>query len=62
MSEWQPIETCPIETPVLVVDKGVVQHAIVQTYDDGSWSCLADGESWEDFHPSHWQPLPPPPK
>jgi hypothetical protein len=61
MSEWMDIETCPIEEPVLVVLDGIVQHAVLFRYGDESWfdaSC----DPWEDFHPSHWMPLPPPPE
>lgn len=61
--KWNKIATCPLETPVLVVESGVVQHAVVQRYDDGVWFQAGDvyGDPWEDFYPTHWMPLPDPP-
>ena len=60
MNEWQPIETCPQDTPVLVVANNVVQHAVVSIV-DGYWGSVMEGDIWDDFHPTHWMPLPYPP-
>ena len=63
--DWQPIETAPINTPLLVWHPGLGM---------GGWNVMRfDGEEWREtahdgralkggYEPSHWQPLPPPPK
>jgi len=62
---WQPIETAPKDgTYVLVygyrshVD-GSVMHVVRWTKGDG-WA--ADGDDLGEQKPTHWMPLPPPPK
>jgi hypothetical protein len=60
---WQPIETCPLNTPVLTVYQGVVQQMVCELWSDGSWSETLDGDPLTEYTPSHWMPLPePPPK
>lgn len=59
---WQPIETAPTLTPILVVESGVVQYAAVQLYQDGSWMDLVTEDVCENFRPTHWMPLPEPPE
>jgi hypothetical protein len=65
MTEWQPIETAPVDnSPVLLWDREryvVGRHAAHYTlnawvvgYDEGG-AILAD-------NPTHWHPLPDPPK
>lgn len=73
--EWQPIETAPKETEILVgryVDK---EWRICQSghyYEPGNyleneppgwfWSCDWDnGSVTDDEGPTHWMPLPEPP-
>lgn len=66
MSEWRKIETAPKDgTPVIVLVDGV---AIEGRHREYGWSyaalnshgcgCCADG----DPDPTHWMPLPAPPK
>lgn len=68
MSEWQPIETAPMDgTPILLY--GPYEDISVAKWGPG-WSCLADGRhaiAWQsdfgteyiDFScPTHWMPLP----
>jgi hypothetical protein len=63
--EWQPIETAPKDgTPVLGyrdVD-GVMATVYWTTW--GGWSLVAPGGYAEedDWEPTHWMPLPDPPK
>lgn len=52
---WQPIDTAPINTYVLVVYEGTVMIAIRK---GGLWNC---GVQWA-FQPTYWMPLPLPPK
>lgn len=69
MSEWQPIETAPKNKRFLAVDKERAQ------YDDGWAVCDYNGyggylnvcgvggyEIETDIRPTHWMPLPEPPK
>lgn len=70
--EWQPIETAPKKTAVLVFMGGEVYEGVL-TWEEGyekyaGWSfpfadahgcgCCAGGND----HPTHWMPLPAPPK
>lgn len=63
--EWQPIETAPRDVRVLIRFRcGHVEDATIHPCsDDGGWIyCLFDGEQLMDTHPTHWMPLPNPPK
>jgi hypothetical protein len=73
MSEWQPIETAPFETPILIFayewkDGPTIICAAIkrkETKDWHSWVAIgATGYEWEnDFEkPTHWMPLPSPPE
>lgn len=74
MSEWQPIETAPKDgTMILVWDESsspgvVAAYFLSETHDDEEWSgwiygdqLLADADP-EGPLPTHWMPLPEPPK
>jgi hypothetical protein len=57
LMDWQPIETAPEETEILVFLEGFVYHS----YKLGDfWGCHGCGESLDK--PSHWMPLPPAPQ
>ena len=66
MSEWQPIETAPKGPPLLGFVDGCVRFVSwgktshVPMY---GW-CLVDQgiEDCDLCEPTHWMPLPPPPK
>lgn len=69
--EWQPIETAPKATPVLVYDAGDVSVAVFQP-SVRKWHGVVDGGLvgipkdngiifFEVFKPTHWMPLPPGP-
>lgn len=75
MTDWQPIETAPKDEMVLVWEEdGWVRCAELvlmsdfggyepDEWDDGGvrmW--IGDDDRPLDFDPSHWMPLPPPPK
>ena len=70
MSQWQPIETVPMMTDVLLWDgtSQNVGHCDMTDY-DGYYDepVLASNihGGWldaEDYQPTHWMPLPEPPK
>lgn len=59
MTEWQPIETAPKDgTPILVCDKGPYAYVAEWFQHSRTW-IGADKMYWE---PTHWMPLPEPPK
>jgi len=57
---WQPIETAPKDTPVLVYGKDLYGHFIVTGAELGEygWRVLGvSGYEWEtDVEPTHWAP------
>lgn len=76
MSEWQPIETCPEATIVLLyadtsepafrnwrIATGSKHHRDYPTYENESQFHWGGRNlmKWE-LHPTHWMPLPEPPK
>lgn len=71
MSEWQPIETAPMDgTPILCVVKGIYEptgepfHPDVAHWDGDEWTgtnCEVDNER-NTYQPTHWMPLPEPPQ
>ncbi len=76
MSGWQPIETAPLSTPILVLAKDicgrmgvfcVTLYAGIDIHGRRFSGCMVVGcgcqEGGTDFdYPTHWQPLPPPPE
>lgn len=64
MTEWQPIETAPAATPDL--NKRVLVYA--PYWKEPVGLVLTDGDWWRmqkrqgNAHPTHWMPLPAPPK
>jgi hypothetical protein len=66
MSDWRLIETVPAQAIVLLTD-GEIQVTGV-TDDDRQWFHLIEpgwpwlGTATEDWHPTHWLPLPEPPR
>ena len=67
--EWQPIETAPKDgTLVLLYAQGTLASGV---YEAGDWyfwegeivDCEGRLNHWiKGFGPTHWMPLPPPPK
>lgn len=72
---WLPIESAPRDgTPVIVAAKNRAQTIVGEARfdpEDGDGNWWWAGENWGDahaesmaargWHPTHWQPLPPPP-
>lgn len=58
---WQPIETAPSDTTVLVHDMGYVGKGIL--LENGRWLDVECGrdDAWFDPPPTEWMPLPPAP-
>lgn len=64
--KWQPIETAPTNTSVLILTKNGIFEAHATEY-SGLWWFAKDPRdggvlSLEDVDPTHWMPLPNPPK
>ena len=65
--DWQPIETAPTEpdTRMLVCAGGEVVIGYRNSFYEGSpwWHSEDEGPlSWGAIEPTHWMPLPPPPR
>lgn len=71
--EWQPIETSPKDgTKILlygkygwmIYEKSKVTKTgiLVGYFDDEQWVTVTDNPYEDIMHPTHWMPLPPPPK
>jgi hypothetical protein len=62
--EWQPIETAPKDgTPILIYETtlGPVTYVCFWNSFHEYW-VEAEGEQYSSFNPTHWMPLPEPPK
>lgn len=59
MSEWQPIETAPKDTYVLLWCDEASDVPMVGYFGNRWELAHADGDP---FMPTHWMPLPEPPK
>lgn len=64
--EWMPIETAPKDgTSILIFEpcsnRCLYNRIYVVHYSDKSWA-ESDGEMYSVFYPTHWMPLPNPPK
>lgn len=64
MTDWQPIETAPKGRSLLVWFGRVGMHYNVLICDDMGWrEAVDDGRQLkEGYEPTHWMPLPEPPK
>jgi len=70
--EWQPLETTPLDEFVLVCDKkGNIEIDICQTKKETLYRKIEGNLSqrmeitkyvWKNSNPTHWMPLPEPPK
>jgi hypothetical protein len=67
-NKWQPIETAPKDTPVLVwaycYKASRFATFVAEQETNYGWDvCGATGYEWESSFntPTHWMPLPPPP-
>jgi hypothetical protein len=66
MSEWQPIETAPLDgTSILVaVESEQDSHQVVYFDDDGEDDFVwrSENNRWHRNAFTHWMPLPTPPE
>ncbi len=71
MSDWQPIETAPKDGSDLLISDGktVSQGGWISQIDQGAdyegQSCAPSAGWWSvncDTNPTHWMPMPEPPK
>lgn len=66
MSEWQPIETAPKDGRGVLVSNGqaVGEATFFAEYDGWWWagSCPTDYCDFQVDNPTHWMPIPDPPK
>ncbi len=63
-NEWQPIETAPTQTDVLICSVGWASGAEARLHDEEGWYAAGNHptDSWGgQLYPSHWMPLPPAP-
>ena len=61
-NEWQPIETAPDDGTFILVFDSEWGIMIANNYDSLSgWSVMWDDRCTE-INPTHWMPLPKPPK
>lgn len=66
MKDWQPIETAPRDGTYILAWFSIHEHQVVAFYTytqlgKGRWE-TKDGWSDFDSEPTHWMPLPEPPK
>jgi hypothetical protein len=68
VAEWLPIETAPKDgTWILAIIDGEYQPGIryapsVSRFTNGSWDYENYEDTGEEWYPTHWMPLPAPPK
>lgn len=59
--EWQDIETCPNDVDVLIAHDDKTVKSIYAEDNDYTWEKYK-GKKWPYVSPTHWMPLPEPPK
>lgn len=65
--DWQPIKTAPYEIDILIYSENYNPEYQIAWWcfrdEEKIWQGHADdGEVIEDIEPTHWMPLPEPPK
>ena len=61
MTEWQPIETAPRDGTNILSWEHKMECMII-FWQSGDWHCTHDCEDLYFSEPTHWMPLPEPPK
>ncbi len=67
MTTWQPIETAPKDGQVCLLGRyvkgpiGIIRIWVHEGYFEGSWK-YDWNVNYHNVDPTHWQPLPEPPK
>lgn len=59
MTEWQPIETAPKDDLLLGYAEGMMRLVM---WENGAWVQVGATIEKGWFEPTHWMPLPEPPK
>src|SRR3974390_2617997 len=66
MPGWQPIETAPKDGPTIIVHRPNFDGDYIPQVGIDWWMFRLDGDCWansrENCQPTHWIPLPEPPK
>lgn len=60
MSGWQPVDTAPLNTRVLIWD-GSFHYIAKNIQSGGYWIAEVPDGHYRVFSASHWMPLPTPP-
>jgi len=61
-NQWQPIETAPKNGTRVLVTNGIDVQIEFKDNDDEMWSGWQTGTRLYSVVPTHWMPLPEPPK
>ena len=62
---WQPIETAPKDGTQIIVGCSKYKRSYVAIFERGTWRSGWEGGDWTfdvELKPTHWMPLPTPPK
>lgn len=62
MSEWRDIETAPKDGTFMVATKNGFVCPEVENWLDTEFECFFSDRYGRIYNPTHWQPLPEPPK
>ena len=65
MSDWQPIETAPMDGTEVLLFGDRFDSAYLCAFHDGEWKYAGRyPDCWDGgiVNPTHWMPLPAPPK
>lgn len=64
MTEWQPIETAPVDNRYILIWSGGWRHPFAGRNIGDGWVLIDNADtdaSQTRMHASHWRSLPPPP-
>lgn len=61
MSDWQPIASAPKDGREILIGWTDSSRIFIAIFEIGRWRDAEDGEAFP-FEPTHWMPLPEPPK
>ena len=62
MSEWRPIETAPVGTLILLCVSGICGQPLMRVGWYLGGMCVNPSTGKSIRNPTHWMPLPEPPK
>lgn len=62
MSEWQKIETAPMDVEILVGPTKRMQQCVARNDSRDGWVTETPSEWVSIYTPTHWMPLPPDPE